>query len=182
MLESDSEPTTLRHYFSNLHLDISVEYLEWRSLDFNIHKYCQQVVSRTVYYVIGNRNINNFIEVSLLLSDSQVMRNLNKEYRNKDKPTNVLSFPFLKNTKDNIISIIKSQDITFLGDIAISYENVIEESLEQEKKFMEYFAYLLIHGTLHLFQYDHMLDKEAKIMEGMELKIMKSLGYYSINY
>ena len=175
MTESDPEPTLFNHYFDKVHLDISIKSLKWASLDFNIHQYCQQVVSTVICHVINNNSAKNFIEVSLLLSDDKVLQNLNKEYRNKDKPTNVLSFPFLKNTKDEIINIIKSQPTTFLGDIAISYERVIEESLQQEKKLTDYFAYILIHGTLHLLQYNHMIDEEMKIMEAMEVKIMTFL-------
>ena len=173
MVESDPEPTLLNPYFNKVHLDISIKSLKWASLDFNIYQYCHQVVSAVVFHVINDNSTKNFIEVSLLLSDDEALQDLNKEYRNKDKPTNVLSFPFLKNTKDEIINIIKSQPVTFLGDIAISYERVVEESLQQEKKLTDYFAHILIHGILHLFQYNHIVDEEMKIMEAMEAKIMQ---------
>jgi probable rRNA maturation factor len=65
----------------------------------------------------------------------------------------------------------------FLGDIAISFERIMSESMEQEKTFEEYFSHILIHGLLHLFGYDHILDEEAEIMEKLEIKIMNEVGY-----
>jgi probable rRNA maturation factor len=65
----------------------------------------------------------------------------------------------------------------FLGDIAISYERVMQESLDQEKKFTEHFAHILIHGVLHLFGYDHITEEDADIMEEMEIRVMKFLGF-----
>ena len=178
MSDIEPEPTLLKPYLNQVSLDISIKSAKWASLGFNIHQYCQQIVNAVISHTIGDNNrIRSFIEISLLLADNKTLQNLNKKYKNKDKPTNVLSFPFLQNPKNEILYTMKSQNYTFLGDIAISYERVMEESLQQEKKFMEYFAYILIHGMLHLFKYDHITDEETEIMEKMEAEIIKLLSF-----
>lgn len=182
MAELDSAPTSSRPYLGKVVLDISIKSSGWTSLGVNIHQHCQKIAEAVISHVTGDDNIRNFIEVSLLLADDKSLYNLNKEYRNKNKPTNVLSFPFLKNSKNEVLNMVKSKSCTFLGDIAISYARIMEESLQQEKRFIEYFTYILIHGILHLFKYDHIIDEEAEIMEKMEIKIMKFLKLRSCRY
>jgi probable rRNA maturation factor len=171
-----SEPDAILGVYSKtVGLDISIKCTYWTSLDFNTNQYCQKVIETVIQHVLGNKC--KFVEVSLLLADDKTLRGLNKEYRNKDKPTNVLSFPFFKLGLDDIIGAVKSSPQLFLGDIAISYERVESESLQQMKMFVEHFTHILIHGTLHLFGYNHIEDDEAEIMEALEIKIMRTLGF-----
>lgn len=101
-------------------------------------------------------------EVSVLLTDNKAMRVLNREYRGKDKPTNVLSFP--------------QDDEVMLGDIAMAFETLETEAAEQEKTFHDHFVHLFVHGVLHLLGYDHEEKDDQKEMEQQEIDILHSLG------
>jgi probable rRNA maturation factor len=111
-------------------------------------------------------------ECTVTLSNDSKIRLLNKNYRSKDKPTNVLSFPMF-NHMDEIPSHAGAVPI---GDIIIAFETIKAEAIEQNKLLSDHFTHMLIHGFLHLLGYDHMNDKEAKSMESLEIKILKKLG------
>ena len=101
-------------------------------------------------------------EISVVLADDGFVHQLNKHYRGKDKPTNVLSF---------------ENEGLCAGDIVVAYGVLVREAREQHKSFRAHLAHLLVHGTLHLQKYDHLTDKEATKMERLETKIMQQLGY-----
>lgn len=105
--------------------------------------------------------------LSLRIVGSEESRQLNKAFRDQDKPTNVLSFPM--QMPDEIQPSI-------LGDIAICAEVVIDEALEQKKIASGHWAHMVVHGMLHLQGYDHLEDKEAQQMESLEVKILTEMG------
>lgn len=107
-------------------------------------------------------------EVSLLLVDDARMRTMNKEWREKDKPTNVLSFQSVP--KDRLAAA------PFLGDIVLACETVEREALDEGKTFDDHAAHLVVHGFLHLLGHDHMNDEEADVMEALETRILAGLG------
>ena len=108
-------------------------------------------------------------EVSLVLADDAFITELNRDYRGKNNPTNVLSF-------ETAMKPVKGQPFV-AGDIIVAYETVAKEATEQGKSFEAHLAHLLIHGTLHLLGEDHLTDKQAEKMETKEINIMKQLGY-----
>lgn len=107
-------------------------------------------------------------EIALLLVDDARMREINKEWREKDKPTNVLSFPAVP--KERIGSA------PFLGDIVLACETLEREAAEEQKTFDDHAAHLVVHGFLHLIGHDHMNDEEAQVMETLETRILAALG------
>ena len=107
------------------------------------------------------------IEISVVLADNLFIRNLNKTYRGKDKPTNVLSFPQNPDSKNKVFN---------LGDVVLAYETVKLEAESQSKDFSNHVAHLLVHGILHLLSYDHENDAEAREMELLEIRVLESLG------
>jgi probable rRNA maturation factor len=109
----------------------------------------------------------SFIQVSIEIVDSQTSRKLNKTYRNKDSATNVLSFPLE-------LPEVVAEDL--IGDLAICAELVRDEALQQNKAINDHWAHLILHGTLHLLGYDHIEDKDANIMEALEVKLLDSIG------
>lgn len=111
---------------------------------------------------IRESGANSEITFSLLLTNDNKVQQLNRDFREKDKPTNVLSFP---NDADD-----------YLGDIAIAYETVIREAEEQDKSQESHFTHLVIHGFLHLCGHDHIDDAEAEEMESLEIKILEDMG------
>ncbi len=110
--------------------------------------------------------------VSIVLSDDATVRELNRAFRHKDKPTNVLSFPQF----DDIKKLKKALPPVELGDIILAAETVKKEAKEQKKSFRDHTAHLVAHGLLHLAGYDHDTDKNAAKMEKIEIAVMAELG------
>ena len=100
--------------------------------------------------------------VSVVLAGDALLRDLNRTYRGKDKPTNVLSF---------------TGDGGELGDVILSYETVKREAKEQKKSFAQHTAHLVVHGCLHLIGHDHEKDRDAAKMESLETSILAKLGF-----
>lgn len=108
-------------------------------------------------------------EVTIRLVDEAESHELNHTWRGKDKPTNVLSFPF--EAPPGI------EDFPLLGDLIICRQVVEQEAVEQQKTLEAHWAHMVIHGSLHLLGYDHIVDEEAEEMEALETEIMLALGY-----
>lgn len=108
-------------------------------------------------------------EVTIRLVDEAESHELNLTWRGKDKPTNVLSFPF--EAPPGI------EDLPLLGDLIICRQVVEQEAEQQQKSTEAHWAHMVVHGTLHLLGYDHIQDDEAEEMESLETEIMLALGY-----
>ena len=106
------------------------------------------------------------IEVSVRVVDVDEIRTLNRDYRNKDKATNVLSFPAGK------IDGLPAEAVQTLGDVVVCAAVVRDEAASQAKDLDDHWAHMLVHGTLHLLGYDHMTDADAREMEGLETRIL----------
>jgi rRNA maturation RNase YbeY len=111
-------------------------------------------------------------EITLSLIDDLSIQAYNKQYRGKNKPTNVLSFP----TFETMAEIPPNAGQVPIGDILIAFETIKHEAEEQDKTLSDHFAHMLVHGFLHLLGYDHMTGAEAKNMESLEIKILKTLS------
>lgn len=107
-------------------------------------------------------------EVSLVLADDAMVRDLNRDWRGKDKPTNVLSFP-----AEDDFPMPKAPRL--LGDIVLAQETVAREALEQCKSFDHHLSHLVLHGLLHLLGYDHMEEREAEEMEALEIELLAAM-------
>ena len=107
-------------------------------------------------------------EVTVRIVDEEESRELNHTYRGKDKPTNVLSFPF---------EAPPGLELPLLGDLVICRQVVEAEAVEQGKTLDAHWAHMVVHGSLHLLGYDHIEDEEAEEMEQLERDIMQELGF-----
>ena len=107
-------------------------------------------------------------ELSLRIVDEAESQTLNRDYRGKDKPTNVLSFP---------AGLPEGLDIPLLGDLVICAPVVVREAAEQGKPLAAHWCHMVVHGCLHLLGYDHIDDAEAVAMEALETRILGRLGY-----
>jgi probable rRNA maturation factor len=108
-------------------------------------------------------------DVALLFTDDATVRTINRQWRNFDKPTNVLSFPAAAMP-------VPEGEVAPLGDIVLARETITREAGEQGKAFAHHTTHLIVHGVLHLLGYDHETDAEALIMEAAERDILTQLG------
>lgn len=116
-------------------------------------------------------------EVCLVFTNDTEIEVLNKTWRGKGGPTNVLSFP-AEPDEDFGVEYAENTDIAedrVLGDVILAFETITREAAEQEKTFRNHAAHLLVHGVLHLLGYDHQNDEEAGQMEGLERNILAGL-------
>lgn len=113
-------------------------------------------------------------ELSLLLTNDEEVRTLNRDYRGQDKATNVLSFPSLESPAPG--EILPEPGPLHLGDLAMAYGVVAQEALDLNIPFRDHYIHLLIHGALHLIGFDHIEEDEAEEMESLEIAILKELN------
>lgn len=120
-------------------------------------------------------------EIGLLACDDDKIAELNTQFRDKPKPTNVLSWPSEERGADAdgakpepVIQMMQGD--TFLGDVAISFDTCRREAEESDKTLKSHATHLLVHGTLHLLGYDHERDGDAALMEGLETQILANMG------
>jgi len=118
------------------------------------------------------------IEIAVRLTSDDEVRTLNAQYRQKDKPTNVLSFPMIQ--PDLLESVTQNSDDgeVILGDIILALGVCEREAEERGIPVADHAAHLIVHGTLHLLGYDHQGDAEAEAMEEMERAALRDLGLH----
>ena len=137
--------------------------LKTGKLSFQCKKYINKTVFETLNMVDYDNNKN--LEISFFLTSDKNIKVLNNKFRNKNKATNVLSFPMMHNI----------DGYNLLGDIVISCDKIIDESMIKKIKKYEYLSYIVIHGLLHLLGYDHKTNQQYKEMNLLETKILKKL-------
>lgn len=165
----------------NLELDISVETIVWKECFPQFEARILACLEQIISHVPETKNFAQIphMELSILLTDDDNIRELNKDYRGKDTATNVLSFPSLT---DEDIDFFFRQDTeipdfpVILGDIIFAYETIASEAAEQGKIFEDHFCHLCFHGMLHLIGYDHIEDVKAEEMEALETKLLSKLS------
>jgi len=149
----------------NFRIDIAVDAGNWPD-----EVILRQVAETAIAAALGaaDADVLDGTEVSLLFTDDEAIRKLNHQWRNKDKPTNVLSFPGSDPDGDVYGPL--------LGDIVYAHETVAREAEELGIEFNNHLSHLTVHGLLHLFDYDHQEEDEAELMESLETAILASLG------
>jgi len=119
-----------------------------------------------IHYVIKKEyDSEKDVYISVLISDNDEIQNINREYRGKDMPTDVISFAYNETDNEGIYDV--------LGDIIISFDKVEEQSKEYEHSIEREFFYVLLHGILHLLGYDHIEEEDKKIMREKEEQILE---------
>ena len=111
---------------------------------------------------------NKPFELTIRIVDTEESQALNSQYRGKDSPTNVLSFPF---------EVPDGVELALIGDLIICADVVEKEAVEQHKALEAHWAHMVIHGCLHLLGFDHIEDDEAQEMETIEIDILAKLGF-----
>lgn len=131
----------------------------------NAHLPASTEMRRWAEYAYQNKHD---AQVALTVVDSAQMEKLNTTYRGKETPTNVLSFPANTELPDGS---------THLGDIVLCDSVISAEASEQNKSDTAHWAHMIVHGMLHLQNFDHATDDEADIMEALEIKLLAELGF-----
>lgn len=149
-----------------MNVSIDVEDQAWQALT-GLERLTLECVSAALE---GAQVRDQHLEIAVLFTDDGSVATLNAEWRGKDKPTNVLSFP----TPEDMP--VPAGEPRPLGDIVLANGVVTREAEEQGKTLHDHTAHLIVHGTLHLLGYDHETDGEAEEMETLETRILKGLG------
>ena len=150
-----------------LDLAFSVEHAGWG----DPFEFCRRVVQ----VALDNGGVDlpgDVVEVSLVLADDQIVQDLNREWRGKDMPTNVLSFPGFDDDQPDL----PEGAPILLGDVILAYETCVLEAERDQITIQDHLGHLLVHGILHLLGYDHQTDDEAAEMEMLEIDILAQLG------
>nr|WP_232230283.1 rRNA maturation RNase YbeY [Halomonas sp. 1513] len=127
----------------------------------------QASLERWVGAALSRADAHDRDELSVRFVDADESQTLNRDYRGKDAPTNVLSFG---------VELPPGIDLPLLGDLVICHPVVVREAREQGKPLADHYAHMVVHGTLHLLGFDHIDDAEAEAMEQLEREILAALG------
>lgn len=149
-----------------MEIDISVEAGAWASEE-DLHALSMRAVTAT--FSETGQQPSPDSELSLLFTDNAHIRALNRDWRNQDKPTNVLSFPAFELTPGDALP-------PMLGDIAFAFETVRDEAGLEDKPFDHHLTHLIVHGLLHLLGHDHEDEEEAEAMEELERAVLARLA------
>jgi len=160
-----------------IHIEKEVEV----SFDFDEDAYVEKVILASLDYV----DCPYEAEVNVLFTDNKGIHEMNLEYREIDRPTDVLSFPMVEyDIPGNFDTLEEEQETCFhpetgellLGDIVLSYEKILEQAKEYGHSPLRELCFLVAHSMLHLAGYDHMEDTEREEMERMQREILEQLG------
>jgi len=162
-------------------LSLAIEKEAEVTFDFDYETLAKDVIS----FTMEHEHFPFEAEISLTLTDNEGIWKVNKEFREIDRPTDVLSFPMLEYDVPEDFSQIENQTEDcfnpdtgeiLLGDIIISVDKVREQAEEYGHSMQREFAFLIVHSMLHLFGYDHMEEQEAAVMEGKQREILECLN------
>ena len=163
----------------NTELNLCINENEWIPALPNYEEISSKIVELAVNYA-ETRNpselskLQKTLSFNLCLSNNEEVRALNKEFRGKDKPTNVLSFANIDDC--DFERYAQQYPIVEMGDIIIALQTMQQEALEKKINLHNHFCHLLTHGILHLLGYDHIDDKEADYMENLEIEILRQIN------
>jgi probable rRNA maturation factor len=152
---------------------ISCDNNDWEKQIPDYEEMCRQAILACICACDDDVSSYDNSEVSILLTDDDHIQELNKEYRNIDKPTNVLSFA-AEDADDDFPQTNDGDEPVILGDIIVALETVSKEAEEQNKTISDHFFHMIVHSMLHLLGYDHINDNDADEMENLETEILAS--------
>ncbi|MBQ9267555.1 MAG: rRNA maturation RNase YbeY [Clostridia bacterium] len=137
----------------------------------------EKLIKQVVKKVLEAEEIKHDVDVYITLTNNEEIHKINKEYRDVDRPTDVLSFPMYEREEiPGLKEDKQSDEEEILGDIIVSVEKVKEQAEEYGHSFERELAYLVTHGMLHILGYDHMIEEEKKVMRAREEAILSDMG------
>ncbi len=163
-------------------MDLIIEKETEDSFDFDYEKAAESIIEQALDYL----KCPYEVQVNLTLTDNEGIHEINKEYRQIDRPTDVLSFPLIDYEEPNVFpeNLEEAAEDYFdldtgelmLGDIIISVEKCKEQAAEYGHSVLREYSFLIVHSILHLFGYDHMEDDERSVMEQKQREILDAAG------
>jgi len=132
----------------------------------------EEWVRKIAHEVLKAEGVASPLEISLVFTDSETVRKLNRDYREVDEPTDVLAFYMLPRQVDDFSFVLPPDSITRLGEVIISYPQAVEQAKEQGHSVDKELALLIIHGILHLLGYDHEQPEEETKMRAKEKELL----------
>jgi probable rRNA maturation factor len=149
-------------------IDVAIEDPRWEGVAPELEAFVIRAVEAGL--AVAPEPPEGPVEISILLATDAVVQDLNRTWRGKDKPTNVLSFPAPAQPAHAGMPVP-------LGDVVLAYDTMLRESAEQSKPLSDHLAHLLVHGTLHLLGQDHETgEADADAMEALEVAALRTLG------
>lgn len=151
---------------------------ELEYLDLEENKKYEETIKKVIEQCFKEEKLENSkLYISITLTTPEHIHEINKQYRNVDRATDVLSFPmFEKQELDKKIEQNDFEHEDILGDIVISIEKVKEQAIEYGHSFEREFAYMLVHGFYHLMGYDHIKEEDKALMRPKEENVLNKLG------
>ena len=166
-------------------MTINIEYEPDNKLDLDYEKIINEVVNEAAAY----EKCPYEIEVNVALTDNEAIHQINKEFREVDAPTDVLSFPMIKYEAPSDFESLEDEfenntedyfnpgtGELMLGDIVVSVEKVAEQAEKYGHSEVRELAFLVAHSMMHLFGYDHMTEEESKVMEAKQREVLDNIG------
>jgi len=160
---------------SSLEIAVALHDTAWSDALDDLENRARAAVRRTLTHVMPDNE--GPLEISLVFTDDSEQRLLNRDYRDNDRATNVLSFPNMDDhDRDDRAGPEASGQPRLLGDVVLARETVAREAQAQGKSLADHTSHLLVHGLLHLLGYDHQDNAEAEEMEALETRILAEMG------
>lgn len=162
-------------------MTIQIEKEVETSFDFSEEEYAERVIQAALDYV----DCPYETEVTVLFTDNAGIQEMNREFRQLDRPTDVLSFPMISYPKAGEFDFLEEEGVDcfhpetgelLLGDIVLSCDKIREQAKEYGHTELREMCFLIAHSMLHLFGFDHMEEEERKQMERMQEEILEGLG------
>lgn len=161
-------------------------YTDNRQEKIQVNKEFEEIIEGAINFALEEEEVNCLNQISLTFVDNEEIKEINKDTRGIDKETDVLSFPMIEYEKGKFFKT-QYKGYTFdktyfdgeelvLGDIVISLEKALEQSVEYNHPYIREVGYLAVHSVLHLLGYDHMEEDEKKIMRAREEEILEKLN------
>jgi len=149
-------------------IDLTVEAGDWEKLG-NVEALAQRAADAAISVA---PDVDGELAVAVLLTDDAAMREINKDWRDQDKPTNVLSFPAAAHPG--------MPGPRHIGDVVLAFETTQREAIDEGKTIEAHASHLIVHGVLHCLGYDHETDEQAEEMEALEVSALKGIGYVDL--
>lgn len=158
--------------------------IEYENIENKLDIDYKEIIKNTINEVIEYEGCPYETEINVILTDNENIQEINNEFRNINKPTDVLSFPMIEYKKPSDFSELEKENDCFnpetgelvVGDIVISVDKVYEQAENYGHTIVRELAFLVAHSMLHLFGYDHIDEQERIVMENKQREILNNIG------